>query len=85
MNAARPIKCPKIGSAEYAVDDRPDIAIKFGYEDFLLKLTGPSGRTATSKLGLGYAKAKGSVKSLFAPTEGDRAEIIDLKVYVVAR
>lgn len=25
---ARPIKLPKIGSAEYAIDDRPDLAIK---------------------------------------------------------
>ena len=85
MNAARPVKCPKIGSAEYAIDDQPGIAIKFGYEDLLIKLTGPSGKIATSKLGLGYAKGKGGVNSLFAPSEGNRAEIVDLKVYVVAR
>lgn len=81
-----------------------------GYEDFVLKLSGPSGkqRVATSKLGLGYAKVPlshimegpktpihtltyihiqgpGGVASLFAPSEGKTAEIVDLKVYVVAR
>lgn len=56
---------------------------QFGYEDFLLKLTGPNGKIATSKLGLGYAKGPGNTRSLFAPSEGDRAEIVDLKVYVV--
>lgn len=85
MKAARPIKLPKVGSAEYAIDDRPDLAIKLGYEDLLLRLTGPNPRMATSKLGLAYAKGPGGMASLFAPTEGNKAEIVDLKVYVVAR
>lgn len=51
----------------------------------MLKLTGPNARVATSKLGLGYAKGPGGLASLFNPSEGNRAEIVDLKVYVVAR
>lgn len=58
---------------------------KYGYEDFLLKLTGPNGKIASSKLGLGYAKGPGGMISLFSPSEGKTAEIVDLKVYVVAR
>jgi hypothetical protein len=58
---------------------------QFGYEDLLLKLTGPNAKIATSKLGLGYAKGPGGMASLFAPSEGKTAEIVDLKVYVVAR
>lgn len=58
---------------------------QFGYEDFLLKLTGPKAQIATSKLGLGYAKGPGGIASLFAPSEGRTAEIVDLKVYVVAK
>ena len=28
VKAARPTKLPKVGGADYAVDDRPDIAVK---------------------------------------------------------
>ena len=31
MLAARPIKCPKVGGASYAIDDNPSLAIKMGY------------------------------------------------------
>jgi len=133
MLAARPIKCPKVGGASYAIDDNPALALKFGYvpssspslpssfvasfpvlkglfflgiviwgldrdtplppslppslppflprsyEDFLLKLT--PDRKAISKLGLAYAKLPGGATSLFAPSEGKTAEIVDLKVY----
>ena len=30
MLAARPIKCPKVGGADYAIDDNPSLALKFG-------------------------------------------------------
>ncbi|TFJ84029.1 hypothetical protein NSK_005124 [Nannochloropsis salina CCMP1776] len=79
MRASRPIKCPKVGGASYAVDDNPALAVKFGYEDFFLKLT--TDRKAISKLGLAYAKLPGGATSLFAPSEGKMAEIVDLKVY----
>jgi hypothetical protein len=49
------------------------------YEDFFLKLT--TDRKAISKLGLAYAKLPGGATSLFAPSEGKMAEIVDLKVY----
>lgn len=79
LNKARPIKLPKIGSAEYAIDDRGDLGIKFGYEDLVIGLG--KQRVATSRLGLAYARGPGGMASLFAPSEGRTAEIIDLKVY----
>ncbi|EWM29487.1 hypothetical protein Naga_100928g3 [Nannochloropsis gaditana] len=36
MRASRPIKCPKVGGASYAVDDNPALAIKFGCGAFFL-------------------------------------------------
>ncbi len=67
-----------------AIIDKADFGPHFGAEGLIIPLQPGRERLAKSRLGTYYARRAGGGRSLFAPGEEKRAQLVDLKVGLLA-
>jgi len=61
------------------------ILLQFGYEDLRIKLDrGFDAKLATSRLNQAYEKPPDGLNTLFAKGERNKADLVDLKVYIAS-
>jgi len=75
-------KLPKVGGPNLAVMDGRNFGMQFGAEGLTIGLQPSQERQAKSRLGSYYEKLPGRGRSLFAPEEKGKTQLIDLKVFV---
>ena len=75
----------QVGGAGLAIIDKAESGPHFGAEGLIIPMQPGQERLAKSRLGTYYARRADGGRSLFAPGEEKRAQLVDLKVSLSGR